>query len=736
MVLHDYPFKHHYDQVVGETMLEEFYVPMLKNSNTYDRVAGYFSSAVLSHASAGFARFCKTPNPRDPIPKFRLIVGARLNPEDEAVILHMNDPEMVTAEMQKIIMKNIDSLENVVEFDKNRLKGLAWMIKNNLLEIKVGAVYDPETNEVLPHSESEFHSKFGIASDGVDTVFFIGSSNETKRGWINNYETINVSRSWAGSESNQTIETYKEKFEELWANNRKEKGVVVVDFPHAAKNKILDKFPPSNPSERDEVDEVKKRKQYIEENISNKAKRWNEGYEGITKWNHQDKAVDWFLDSEQANGIGLLQMATGSGKTWTSIKAIRKAINKGIVNKSVICVPKTLENQWEEVLDDLLPNGEPLYPEYTNLYWYRSGQKQYKNFFADNRKHSVLIVSEYFWKDLFQFAKNNPHKVTDTILVVDELHHLGSEGYKQAIVDRNNPDRIFKSYDFSELNSFNLRLGLSATPWSPYDPERNKYILNGFVNGEFKITKNLETWQNKLIEEKRIFNFGLKEGIEKGILCPFNYLPLEYSLSEEDIECRKKAWNRIPPNLEPREAKIWGMREAAKCLKISKEKIPHFRKWLKDLLDSGKALNRTIIFVEEKQYGDDISSILSREFAITNFRTYYEGEPIKTLEDFAKGKSAFNPQGLDAIIACKRISEGIDIKSVDTIIIFAADNNPLQTIQRIGRALRTDKNNPKKIATIVDFIAEESDENGERKKETADMRRMQWLTDLGNVRMD
>ena len=59
----------------------------------------------------------------------------------------------------------------------------------------------------------------------------------------------------------------------------------------------------------------------------------------------------------------------------------------------------------------------------------------------------------------------------------------------------------------------------------------------------------------------------------------------------------------------------------------------------------------------------------------------------------------------------------------------------MQTIQRIGRALRTDNNNPNKVATIVDFIAIELDENDERKEETADMRRMQWLTDLGNVRM-
>jgi superfamily II DNA or RNA helicase len=734
MNLENYGFKHHYDHVLGEEMLEEFYVPMLKNSNTYDRVAGYFSSAVLSHASAGFAEFCKSPNPRGPIPKFRLIVGARLNPKDEVVILHMNDPGLVQKDFEKIILKNIENLDEQVDFDRNRLKGLAWMIKNNLLEIKVGALYDPETNEVLPHNEAEFHSKFGIASDGKNTIYFGGSANETKRAWLKNYETIDVSRSWAGDESRKNISTYKGKFEALWNNERRNQGVVVVDFPHAAKNKILDKFPPSDPRGRDEVDEVKQRKQYLHENVHGKGEKWNENYTDISRWSHQEQAVDWFLDSEQADGVGLLQMATGSGKTWTSIKAIRKSINEGIVNKSVICVPKTLENQWEDVLDDKLPNGDPLYPEYGNLYWYRSGEKQFKNFFADNKKHSVLIVSEYFWKDLFQFAKNNSSKVTDTILVVDELHHLGSEGYKQTLIDKNNPERVSRSYDHSELKHFSLRLGLSATPWSPYDNERNRYIVNGFVNGDFKITNDLDVWQKKLIDEKRVFNFGLKEGIEKGILCPFNYLPLDYDLSDTDIECRKNAWKKIPPNLPPNKAKEWGMRESAKCLKLSKEKIPHFRIWLSDLLKSGKSLNRTIIFVEEKKYGDEISSILSREFSITNFRTYYEGEPFITLEKFAEGKSSFNPQGLDAIIACKRISEGIDIKSVDTIIIFSADNNRLQTIQRIGRALRTDKDNPDKIATIIDFISVDLDELGERRDETSDMRRKRWLTDLAKVR--
>ena len=95
--LSDYGFEHHYDHIRGEEMLERFYVPMLERALTYDRVAGYFSSAVLSHASAGFSKFCASENLRqgEGLPKFRLIVGARLQARDEQVVLHAEDPTLI-----------------------------------------------------------------------------------------------------------------------------------------------------------------------------------------------------------------------------------------------------------------------------------------------------------------------------------------------------------------------------------------------------------------------------------------------------------------------------------------------------------------------------------------------------------------------------------------------------------------------------------------------------------------
>ena len=52
----------------------------------------------------------------------------------------------------------------------------------------------------------------------------------------------------------------------------------------------------------------------------------------------------------------------------------------------------------------------------------------------------------------------------------------------------------------------------------------------------------------------------------------------------------------------------------------------------------------------------------------------------ETLLDFSEGK-------LQCLIACHRLSEGIDIKGLKNIFLIASDRAKLETIQRIGRCL-------------------------------------------------
>ena len=62
------------------------------------------------------------------------------------------------------------------------------------------------------------------------------------------------------------------------------------------------------------------------------------------------------------------------------------------------------------------------------------------------------------------------------------------------------------------------------------------------------------------------------------------------------------------------------------------------------------------------------------------------------------------------MLNCEKLSEGIDVKDVNTIILFATPQG-IQLIQRLGRVLRTDKKNPSKRACVVDFFLERDMEN-------------------------
>jgi superfamily II DNA or RNA helicase len=86
------------------------------------------------------------------------------------------------------------------------------------------------------------------------------------------------------------------------------------------------------------------------------------------------------------------------------------------------------------------------------------------------------------------------------------------------------------------------------------------------------------------------------------------------------------------------------------------------------------------------------------------------------------------------LITCKKISEGIDIKSVNNIILFSSDRGKLVTTQRIGRCLRTNPENINKIATIVDFVCVDTEKDSNEMEHSADMERSEWLTQLSKTR--
>jgi superfamily II DNA or RNA helicase len=153
----------------------------------------------------------------------------------------------------------------------------------------------------------------------------------------------------------------------------------------------------------------------------------------------------------------------------------------------------------------------------------------------------------------------------------------------------------------------------------------------------------------------------------------------------------------------------------SKVYKLSKAKIPLFQKYVSE---HKEILKRCIVFVEETNYGEEVLEVV-HQFR-HDFHTYYADDQVETLKRFANGD-------LECLVTCHKVSEGIDIKSLENVVLFSSAKARLETIQRIGRCLRIDPDNPNKTATVVDFIR--SDE-----RKSYDEERAEWLTNLSKIK--
>ena len=398
---------------------------------------------------------------------------------------------------------------------------------------------------------------------------------------------------------------------------------------------------------------------------------------GSSKWVHQDIAVKTFLEKEH----GILAMATGTGKTVTAMKIINKLFDSGEIRRVVITMyGNDLLDQWAIQIRENYKNKQ--------INYHYASQKMMKDFVM-HPDDSILILSRdarNLSKLLDLFDRLPGDYRNDTLFVFDEVHGAGSNTFVENLSGR--------------LSPYRYRLGLSATPEREYDEAGNDFLLNEI--GEV------------------IFEFTLQDAIQKGILCEFNYIPLPYVLSDEEKLKKRKiiaAFNAKKESGEPVDEKDM-FTQLALVNKTAVNKLEEFESLISQ---RPELLQKCIIFVQTMEYGAKLQEILVRYS--DKYHTYYADDEKINLENFAAEK-------IDCLLTCKKVSEGIDISSVTNIILFSSDRSRLVTTQRIGRALRLDKNNPEKKATVVDFVIEDSEENDNN----ADADRAEWLTELSQTR--
>ena len=625
MGLRDVEYKEDYRSGYDNIVIDLFH-PSLAQAREYWRAVGYFSSSALESFGAPLGAFIKYGG------RIRLVTSVELSQSDlEAVKDGVSKKRICTERLETIIE------EQFSEGVGDGVARLGLLLKMERLEIKIAV---PKTGAGI------YHEKIGIFLDNEDYVAFSGSSNESRNAFENNRECIDVFPSWRSSKRAQRKRSH---FEEVWQGT--DIGVEVFSFPEALKKKLL--------------------------RICGEHRSGNRKLERKSKkWKHQDEALNVFLAAER----GIINMATGTGKTRTALEILTALFDQDKIDTVVVCTDgNDLLDQWYgQLLGVRKTVGRDI-----RVFRHFKDSKE-RQAFALNPKDAFLLVSrEPAASALRQLNEKQGRR---TLLVHDEVHGLGSPANRVHLSGLSDHIRFC--------------LGLSATPERPYDDDGNRFI-------EEHIGPVLMT-------------FGLREAIERGILAPFNYFPLPYQPTDDDrahiaaIYKKKKAREAVGEPMS--ETELWI--EIARVYKTSEAKLPIFAGFIRD---HQELLRRAIVFTETMDYGRSVLEIVHSYRP--DFHTYFSGEEQSTLQRFAKGD-------LECLITCHRLSEGIDIQSLNTVILFSSEKGQLETIQRIGRSLRINPDDPDKIANIVDFIREPDG----RPEPNADEERRDWLIELSQVR--
>ncbi len=619
---------------------KDFFAPCISACTSYKRGSGFFTSRALATWAAALPRLARSEDI-----SIQLLIAPRLSEEDKGALRSATDPTERLALQQRCADDVVsDALRYLTDpaQDELRLELFRWLVANGRLIIRFA--YPTHVDD-----PGMFHEKLGVfAFAGGEKVAFTGSANETASGHSSNYESVDVYRSWEAGDGDR-VRTKEQQFDEAWVGGE-EIGLKVLGLTSALIDRIRTTAPDSFP-----------RRKLMAEQVLN-------------KWRHQDEAIKKFLGVR----AGVLEMATGTGKTRTALRMLETLLAAGEVNGAIVCtVGNDLLEQWVGEVYGLMPARR--------LTVYKHFHKHHDiGRFTSHPAGSVIVVSRGALPSLLQRLPALAKK--KLMIIHDEVHGLGSPSCVRNLEGQH--------------QEFVYRLGLSATPEREFDE-----VGTQFIHDELGDT---------------FFKFGLAEAIERGILCEFSYVPLDYSLTEGDKQritacyaqrAARKAEGRPMPDTE-----LW--RNLAAVYKTAEEKPSIFAQYLNSHPD---VVSHVMMFVHSKDFGDQITDLVHRQ--TSRFSTYYDGDHKDRLVEFSRGE-------LDCLITCHRLSQGIDIRHVERIVLFAADRAKLETIQRIGRCLRVDPTNPRKRATVIDFIRQSEAVDGT----SADEHRRNWLVDLAKTR--
>lgn len=645
-----------------DNVVLNFYTPLLSQAVTYERAVGFFSSSALIALTQGLCGLIDNGG------VIKLIASPRLLPEDISAIEDGFDRR--TQIIEQTLLRELHAPKG--RFEEARLNLLSNLIAAGRLEIKI-AFLEKDSHVGM------FHEKMGLMYDAEgNIVAFTGSMNESANAFSHNYESIDVFTSW--SQEEKRVLAKQAAFNAMW--NDYEPSIKVISFP-AIEKAIIERY------RRNDVIDTGCLQKPTEIEVHDTAidSDCTRPYPRVPSWvsirEYQKQAILQWKD----NGfIGIFDMATGTGKTYTALAAISELY--AFVNNKlaviIVCPYQHLVEQWREDIENFGMKPIVCYSASPQRDWRERLKTAVRCFNFDVNNHFCIISTNAMFSS--QYVQKHVSALKgNTLLVVDEAHNFGADNLSKTL-----------------LPNMKYRLALSATIDRHGDEDGTQKLYSYFGQ--------------KCIE------YTLKEAIENRMLTPYYYHPIVVSLNDEELTSYLEFTAQIV-NAIHRSKKKNGklvLSEYVKMLLIKRawlvagaaEKITALSSAITPYIDDSHILvycGATTMhgvdrkdgtpLTEEMRQIDMVADLLGNKMRMrvskfTSEENTEERERLK--EEFADG----NHQ--QALIAIRCLDEGVNIPSIRTAFILASSTNPKEYIQRRGRVLRTFSG--KDFATIYDFI--------------------------------
>ncbi|MCY1017196.1 DEAD/DEAH box helicase family protein [Pyxidicoccus sp. MSG2] len=179
-----------------------------------------------------------------------------------------------------------------------------------------------------------------------------------------------------------------------------------------------------------------------------------------------------------------------------------------------------------------------------------------------------------------------------------------------------------------------------------------------------------------LFDDHLAWRSDLGEGIQAGLLAPFAYFGLKDAVDYDNIPWRNRRFD--PERL-------------AEAVQTEARMQTLWRAWREH------SASRTLVFCCSVNHAHYVQQWLGRQGvrAVAVYAGAGSADRAQSLRQLAEGT-------LDAVCAVDLFNEGVDVPSIDRVVMLRPTESPVVFLQQLGRGLR--KFEGKEQVTVIDFV--------------------------------